>query len=149
MLPMHLFGGGGVDGAIHRAVGPVLLIECWALRACPTGEAHSTNGYNLPATYIIHTVGPVCNSGDAGEDDLLANCYKRSLELTVGNNLIRLAFPASSTGVYHFPLERLAKIAVGTVAEFLNRGDGPERVIFCCFGKESVAAHEKALAALD
>ncbi len=138
-----------MDGAIHRAADPVLMIECRALRGCPTGEARLTNGYNLPATYIIHTIGPVWNSGDAGEDDLLANCYKRSLELTVGNNLTCVAFPAISTGVYHFPLERAAKIAVETVAEFLNRGDGPERVIFCCFGKESVAAHEKALAALD
>ena len=144
-----LLGGGGVDGAIHRAAGPELLIECRALRVCPTGEARLTNGYNLPATYIIHTVGPVWNGGDAGEDDLLASCYRRSLGLTVGNNLTSVAFPAISTGVYHFPLERAAKIAVETVAEFLDRGDGPERVIFCSFGSEAVAVYEKALVALD
>ena len=144
-----LLGGGGVDGAIHEAAGPELLIECRALRGCPTGEARLTNGYNLPAPYIIHTVGPVWNGGDADEDKLLANCYKRSLGLTVGNNLSSIAFPAISTGVYHFPLERAAKIAVETVAEFLDRGDGPERVIFCSFGSEAVAVYEKALVALD
>ena len=143
-----LLGGGGVDGAIHEAAGPELLIECRALRGCPIGEARLTNGYNLPATYIIHTVGPVWNGGNDGEDELLANCYKRSLGLTVGNNLSSIAFPAISTGAYGFPLDRAAKIAVETVAEFLNRGDGPERVIFCCFDSKSVEAHKNAMAEL-
>jgi O-acetyl-ADP-ribose deacetylase (regulator of RNase III) len=143
-----LLGGGGVDGAIHEAAGPELLIECRALRGCPIGEARLTNGYNLPATYIIHTVGPVWNGGNDGEDELLANCYKRSLGLTVGNNLSSIAFPAISTGAYEFPLDRAAKIAVKTVAEFLNRGDGPERVIFCCFDSESIEAHKNTMAEL-
>jgi O-acetyl-ADP-ribose deacetylase (regulator of RNase III) len=143
-----LLGGGGVDGAIHEAAGPELLIECRALRGCPIGEARLTNGYNLPATYIIHTVGPVWNGGNDGEDELLANCYKRSLGLTVGNNLSSIAFPAISTGAYEFPLARATKIAVKTVAEFLNRGDGPERVIFCCFDSESIEAHKNTMAEL-
>jgi O-acetyl-ADP-ribose deacetylase (regulator of RNase III) len=144
-----LLGGGGVDGAIHSAASPELLIECKALRGCPTSEARLTNACNLPATYIIHTVGPVWNGGNAGEDVLLASCYRRALGLTVGNNLKSGAFLAISTGVYRFPPERAARIAVEAVAEFLGRGDGPERVIFCCFGQDSVAAQEKALAALD
>jgi O-acetyl-ADP-ribose deacetylase (regulator of RNase III) len=143
-----LLGGGGVDGAIHEAAGPELLIECRALRGCPIGEARLTNGYNLPATYIIHTVGPVWNGGNDGEDELLANCYKRSLGLTVGNNLSSIAFPAISTGAYEFPLDRAAKVAVKTVAEFLNRGDGPERVIFCYFDSESIEAHKNTMAEL-
>jgi O-acetyl-ADP-ribose deacetylase (regulator of RNase III) len=143
-----LLGGGGVDGAIHEAAGPELLIECRALRGCPIGEARLTNGYNLPATYIIHTVGPVWNGGNDGEDELLANCYKRSLGLSVGNDLSSIAFPAISTGAYEFLLDRATKIAVKTVAEFLNRGDGPERVIFCCFDSESIEAHKNAMAEL-
>jgi O-acetyl-ADP-ribose deacetylase (regulator of RNase III) len=143
-----LLGGGGVDGAIHEAAGPELLIECRALRGCPIGEARLTNGYNLPATYIIHTVGPVWNGGNDGEDELLANCYKRSLGLSVGNDLSSIAFPAISTGAYEFPLARATKIAVKTVAEFLNRGDGPERVIFCCFDSESIEAHKNTMAEL-
>jgi O-acetyl-ADP-ribose deacetylase (regulator of RNase III) len=143
-----LLGGGGVDGAIHEAAGPELLIECRALRGCPIGEARLTNGYNLPATYIIHTVGPVWNGGNDGEDELLANCYKRSLGLSVGNDLSSIAFPAISTGAYEFLLDRATKIAVKTVAEFLNRGDGPERVIFCCFDSESIEAHKNTMAEL-
>ena len=143
-----LLGGEGVNGAIHAAAGPELLIECQALRGCPTGEARLTNGYNLPATYIIHSVGPVWNDGNGKEDELLGNCYNRSLGLTIGNNLGSVAFPAISSGAYGFPLDRAAKIAVETVAEFLDRGDGPERVIFCCFDSETVEVYKNVMAGL-
>jgi O-acetyl-ADP-ribose deacetylase (regulator of RNase III) len=143
-----LLGGGGVDGAIHRAAGPELLAECRTLRGCPTGEAKITKGYRLRARHVIHTVGPVWSGGDRGEDRLLASCYRRSLEVAAANGLKSVAFPAISTGVYRFPPERAANIAVATVAEFLANDKGIEKVIFCCFGKASVEAHEKALAAL-
>ena len=141
-----LLGGGGVDGAIHRAAGPELLDECRKLGGCPTGEARVTKGYKLPASHVIHTVGPVWQGGGQNEDALLANCYRRSLGLAVGNNLTSIAFPAISTGVYRFPIERAAKIAVGTAADFLAGNDSLEKVIFCCFGRSSVEAHEKVLA---
>jgi len=143
-----LLGGGGVDGAIHRAAGSELQAECKTLGGCPTGEARITRGYALAARHVIHTVGPIWQGGGSGEEDLLAACYRESLGLAAGNGLKSIAFPAISTGVYRFPPERAAGIAVGTVHAFLH-GDQPiESVIFCCFGEASVQAHEKALAAL-
>ena len=143
-----LLGGGGVDGAIHRAAGPELLAECRTHGGCPTGEARITKGYMLAARHVIHTVGPIWQGGGAGEEDLLAACYRESLRLVAGNGLKSVAFPAISTGVYRFPPERAAEIAVATAAEFLAADGRLEAVIFCCFGEASVQAHEKALRAL-
>jgi len=140
-----LLGGGGVDGAIHRAAGPELLAECRGLGGCPTGEARITRGYRLPARHVIHTVGPVWHGGGRGEDGLLAGCYRTSLELAAAYALKTIAFPAISTGVYHFPPGRAARIAVDTVAGFLAGDAVLEKVIFCCFGRASVEAHEAAL----
>lgn len=140
-----LLGGGGVDGAIHRAAGPRLLGECQTLNGCPTGEAKITAGYDLPARHVIHTVGPVWHGGARGEDDLLRNCYRRSLEIAARNGCRTIAFPAISTGVYRFPSERAARIAVETTWNFLAENPEIEEVLFCCFGAESVAAHEAAL----
>ncbi len=139
-----LLGGGGVDGAIHTAAGPELLQECRRLRGCPTGEARITGGYRLSSKYVIHTVGPVWHGGDKGEDELLKNCYRRCLGLAVGNNLESMAFPAISTGVYGFPADRAAAIAVGTVVDFLATDERLKEVIFCCFGPASLKAHETA-----
>ncbi len=143
-----LLGGGGVDGAIHRAAGPELLAECRALGGCATGDAKMTRGYGLPAARVIHAVGPVWQGGDSNEDRLLASCYRRSLELAVENGLGTIAFPAISTGVYGFPMARAARIAVGEVAAFLDGTDGIEEVLFCCFGADSAEAHRAALSAL-
>ena len=142
----QLAGGGGVDGAIHRAAGPRLLQECRTLGGCPTGEARITAGYNLPARHVIHTVGPVWHGGASGEDGLLASCYRRSLEIAAEKGLESIAFPAISTGVYRFPAERAARIAAETVRHFLSGHDQPRKVIFCCFGNESAEAHRVALA---
>jgi O-acetyl-ADP-ribose deacetylase (regulator of RNase III) len=144
-----LLGGGGVDGAIHRAAGPPLLTECRLLGGAETGEAKITGGYRLKARHVIHTVGPVWNGGKAKEEDLLASCYRRSLALAAQHNLGSIAFPAISTGVYRFPPDRAARIAVGSVvSELAGSGSGLRRVIFCCFSEESAAQHQAAFADL-
>jgi O-acetyl-ADP-ribose deacetylase (regulator of RNase III) len=139
-----LLGGGGVDGAIHRAAGPELLAECRTLNGCRTGEAKITKGYRLKARHVIHTVGPIWRGGGEGEDDLLASAYRSSLELARQHGLRSIAFPAISTGVYGFPADRAARIAVARVAEHLKAHSLPERVIFACFGRASVEHHEAA-----
>ena len=140
-----LLGGGGVDGAIHRAAGPDLLDECRKLAGCETGDAKITAGYRLPAAHVIHTVGPVWQGGGADEDRLLESCYRRSLEVAVASGLRSVAFPAISTGVYGFPARRAAKIAVETVASFLAAEPSISRVVFCCFGEESSGLHREVL----
>lgn len=138
-----LLGGGGVDGAIHRAAGPQLRAECATLGGCPTGEAKITRGYLLPARHVIHTVGPVWRGGGAGEDALLASCYRSALALARGYGLASIAFPAISTGAYGFPADRAAKIAVGTVMDELERDPGAlTRVIFCCFDARAAELHQ-------
>ena len=141
-----LLGGGGVDGAIHRAAGPELLAECRMLGGCATGEAKMTGGYNLPASHVIHTVGPIWQGGNANEEELLASCYRRSLEIAAAHHLASIAFPAISTGVYGFPAERAAQIAVDTIASMLP--SPVKQIIFCCFSEESAGYHEQAFAAL-
>ena len=140
-----LLGGGGVDGAIHRAAGPELLAECHTLGGCETGNARITRGYRLPAKHVIHAVGPVWNGGGRGEDELLASCYRRAVELCRANSLASIAFPAISTGVYRFPADRAAGIAVKTVAEVLPSAPSLTRVIFCCFSPDSARLHERAM----
>ena len=128
-----LLGGGGVDGAIHRAAGPKLLEECKKLNGCKTGEAKITKGYNLQSKFVIHTVGPIWNGGNYNEDELLTNCYLNSLKLAVENKIKTIAFPAISTGVYGFPLERAAQIAIKTVKKFIQSDKSIQKIIFVCF----------------
>jgi O-acetyl-ADP-ribose deacetylase (regulator of RNase III) len=142
-----LLGGGGVDGAIHRAAGPDLLAECRTLNGCATGEAKITHGYRLPARHVIHAVGPVWHGGNDREDELLASCYRLALELAHANALSSLAYPAISTGVYRFPADRAAGIAVATVVDGLRTAPDVKKVIFCCFSRDSARVHQEALAA--
>jgi len=141
-----LLGGGGVDGAIHRAAGPELLAECRTLGGCPTGEARITRGYRLPARFVIHTVGPIWRGGGANEDDLLASAYRSSLTLADTHKLATIAFPAVSTGVYGFPADRAAGIAMETVLAHLTRPTSIERIVLVGFDAGSAATLERALA---
>ncbi|MCB1757829.1 MAG: O-acetyl-ADP-ribose deacetylase [Gammaproteobacteria bacterium] len=144
-----LLGGGGVDGAIHRAAGPELLAECRTLGGCATGNAKITGGYRLKARHVIHTVGPVWHGGDRGEPELLASCYRRSLEIARDHRLKSIAFPSISTGVYRYPKAAAAKIAVRTVSEFLATHDLPQTVIFCCFDNQAAELHRREIAVLE
>jgi O-acetyl-ADP-ribose deacetylase len=138
-------GGGGVDGAIHRAAGPELLAECRKLGGCPTGDARITRGYRLPARHVIHTVGPVWRGGGANEDALLASCYRASLALAVAHGVTSIAFPAISTGIYGFPKPRAASIAVATTRAFLDAAPQMTRVIFACFDAETLAFYRQEI----
>ena len=140
-----LLGGGGVDGAIHRAAGPELLETCRKLNGCPTGEAKITPGFKLPAKYVIHTVGPVWSGGNSNEDELLTNCYRNSLDRALDNNIKTIAFPSISTGAYRFPIERAAKIAVAEVKNFLEEHTAVEKVIFVCFDDRTYEAYEEEM----
>jgi O-acetyl-ADP-ribose deacetylase (regulator of RNase III) len=144
-----LLGGGGVDGAIHRAAGPELLAECRTLGGCPTGAAKITRGYRLPSKHVIHAVGPVWGGGRKGEEKLLAGCYRTALELAAAHGLVSLAYPAISTGIYRFPPDRAARIAIGTVAaEIANAARGLDHIVFCCFSPDSAEHHRDAFADL-
>lgn len=140
-----LLGGGGVDGAIHRAAGPGLLAECVTLGGCNTGEAKITGGYDLPSKHVIHTVGPVWDGGRANEDALLADCYRNSLKLGEENGLRMVAFPAISTGVFGFPKERATRIAVREVRAFLDQDVGVDQVIFVCFSERDFGIYQRVL----
>ena len=140
-----LLGGGGVDGAIHRAAGPELLAECRKLGGCSTGDAKITRGYRLPARHVIHAVGPVWHGGTHGEDEALAACYRRAIALCAATRLASVAFPAISTGVYRFPADRAARIAVETTAQSLATAQSLTRAIFCCFGQAGALLHAEAL----
>jgi O-acetyl-ADP-ribose deacetylase (regulator of RNase III) len=142
-----LLGGGGVDGAIHRAAGPELVAECRMLHGCKTGDAKITRGYRLKAAHVIHTVGPVWNGGTLGEDELLASCYRRSMALCQKHALASVAIPAISTGIYRFPADRAAQIAVATTADALSKTPSISHVIFCCFSEPGAALHREALSA--
>lgn len=144
-----LLGGGGVDGAIHRAAGPDLLEECRKLNGCETGKAKITKGYKLPAKYVIHTVGPIWRSGDANEDELLASCYRNSLQLAVDNKIKTIAFPSISTGAYRFPVKRAAKIAMLEISKFLKENESIEKVFMVCFNKDTMDAYTDALSKIN
>ena len=143
-----LLGGGGVDGAIHRAAGPELLAECRTLHGCETGRAKITKGYRLPAKYVIHTPGPVWHGGGYGEEALLASCYRSCLTLASENGCKTVDFPSISTGVYHFPLEKASRIAIRTIADYLESHPEIERLRMVCFDARTESAYAKALAEL-
>ncbi|TIS50466.1 O-acetyl-ADP-ribose deacetylase [Mesorhizobium sp.] len=143
-----LLGGGGVDGAIHRAAGPELVAECRTLNGCKTGDAKLTKGYRLPARYVIHTVGPVWQGGGKGEAELLASCYRRSLEIARDHDCRTIAFPAVSTGIYRYPKDEATRVAVGTVSDFLKQNTLPKAVTFCCFDEPTAELYRRAVAAL-
>ena len=140
-----LLGGGGVDGAIHRAAGKKLLEECKTLGGCETGQAKITRGYNLKARHVIHTVGPVWGDEDGNEDDLLAACYRNSLRLAAEHGLTSIAFPSISTGAFGFPMDRAARIAIREVHAFLGANPGIEKILLVCFGKEALRIHQAVL----
>ncbi len=140
-----LLGGGGVDGAIHRAAGPELLGECRTLGGCSTGEAKITKGYGLPADWVIHTVGPVWRGGKADEDQRLADCYRNSLELARQHQIRSIAFPSISTGAYRFPFELAAKIAIETVVDFLETDEEIRKIVFCCFAEDAARTYRSIL----
>lgn len=145
-----LLGGGGVDGAIHRAAGPELLRECRALGGCETGDAKLTRGYRLPAKYVIHTVGPVWRDGEHGEPDLLASCYRRCLELAAAkDDILTIAFPSISTGLYGYPIEQAAAVAVSTGQSTLHESGSVKEVLFCCFSLSDLEVYERALRGLS
>ena len=144
-----LLGGGGVDGAIHRAAGPELLAECRTLHGCETGKAKITKGYRLPAKHVIHTPGPVWHGGNNGEAELLASCYRSCLTLASENGCKTVDFPSISTGVYHFPLDKAAAIASKTIKEYLDAHPEIERVRMVCFDERTKAAYDSAIAALE
>ena len=144
-----LLGGGGVDGAIHRAAGPDLLEECRTLKGCRTGEAKITKGYKLPAKYVIHTPGPVWHGGSKNEPQLLASCYRSCLTLAVENGCKTVDFPSISTGVYHFPLEKASVIAINTIADFLKQHTEIEQVRMVCFDEKTKLHYDRAIAALE
>ena len=144
-----LLGGGGVDGAIHRAAGPELLAECRTLGGCKTGEAKITRGYKLPAKYVIHTPGPVWHGGKTREPELLASCYRSCLTLAVENGCKTVDFPSISTGVYHFPLDKASVIAIKTIAAFLKEHPEIEQVRMVCFDEKTKVHYDKAIAALE
>lgn len=140
-----LLGGGGVDGAIHRAAGNKLIEECRALGGCPTGEAKITSGYNLKAKYVIHTVGPVWRGGNNNEAGMLSNCYKNSLKAALAKGIKTIAFPSISTGAYGFPLEKGAQTAINSVKEFLYENDSFDEIIFVCFGQNAFDIYNRVL----